>query len=59
MITIAAVGVGLDIITWLTPHYVVWRLRLRLAHKLAITAVFAFGILSDAGVNQEVKLRLT
>lgn len=46
MITNAAVGVGLDIVTWLTPHYVVWSLQLRLAHKLAITVIFAFGILS-------------
>ncbi|KAF2629538.1 hypothetical protein BU25DRAFT_429826 [Macroventuria anomochaeta] len=42
----AVVGVGLDLITWITPHYVVWGLRLRRAHKLAITAIFAFGILT-------------
>lgn len=45
MITMAAVGVGLDLITWITPHCVVWSMRLRLAHKIAITAIFAFGIL--------------
>lgn len=48
MITIAAVGVGLDTIIWLAPHYVVWTLQLRLAYKLAITAIFAFGILSGS-----------
>lgn len=48
MITMAAVGVALDLITWIMPHYVVWGLHLRRAHKVAITALFAFGILSEA-----------
>jgi hypothetical protein len=58
MITIAAVGVGLDIVTWLAPHYVVWGLQLRLAHKFAITAIFAFGILSQ-GIHQKTRPILT
>lgn len=44
----AALGVALDLLTWTIPHCVVWRLRLRLAHKIAITAIFALGILCDA-----------
>jgi len=48
----------LDIATWLTPHYVVWALRLRLAHKLAITAIFAFGILSER-IHIEMRIVLT
>lgn len=44
--TVVAVGLGVDILTWTTPHYVVWGLQLRRAHKLAITAIFAIGILS-------------
>ena len=47
VIAIAATGVVLDAVTWMLPHYVVWRLQLRLAHKIAITAIFAFGLLSD------------
>ncbi|KAF2848888.1 hypothetical protein T440DRAFT_400458 [Plenodomus tracheiphilus IPT5] len=42
----ASLGVALDAVTWLLPHYVVWRLRLRLAHRIAITAIFAFGLIT-------------
>ncbi|KAF2036408.1 hypothetical protein EK21DRAFT_96328 [Setomelanomma holmii] len=41
-----ALGVALDGLTWLLPHCVVWRLQLRRAHKLAITTIFAFGVLN-------------
>ena len=55
----AAVGVGVDVTTWITPHYVVWGLRLRLAHKLAITVIFAFGILFDTTPDNVLALVLT
>lgn len=45
---IVAVGLVVDILTWAMPHYVVWGMQLRLAHKLAITAIFAIGTLSGA-----------
>jgi hypothetical protein len=45
-IAIAACGLALDVHTWTLPHCVVWRLQLRLAHKVAITAIFAFSLLS-------------
>lgn len=48
VMVVAALGVGIDALTWVLPHYVVWRkLKLRLAHKLAITTIFAFGSLCD------------
>ncbi|KAF1938906.1 hypothetical protein EJ02DRAFT_446549 [Clathrospora elynae] len=37
-------GVAVDGISWLLPHYVVWRLKLRKSHKIAITVIFAFGL---------------
>jgi hypothetical protein len=43
----AACGLALDVLTWTLPHCVVWRLQLRLAHKVAITVIFAFGSLSE------------
>ncbi|KAF1917085.1 hypothetical protein BDU57DRAFT_448159, partial [Ampelomyces quisqualis] len=43
---VAAIGVALDAFTWMLPHYVVWRLQLRPAHKMAITAIFALGLLN-------------
>jgi hypothetical protein len=35
----------MDAVTWLLPHFVVWDLQLRIAHKIAITVIFAFGLL--------------
>jgi hypothetical protein len=35
----------LDIEIWLLPHFVVWKLQLRLAHKIAISVIFALGLL--------------
>lgn len=49
------VGIGLDLITWVTPHYVVWGLHVRLAHKVAISAIFAFGILYDQSLGCDGK----
>ncbi|KAH7075457.1 hypothetical protein BKA63DRAFT_297721 [Paraphoma chrysanthemicola] len=46
VVTMAAAGVALDAVIWLLPHCVVWRLQLRRAHKLAITGIFAFGVLN-------------
>lgn len=51
LVTMAAVGVALDLLTWITPHYVVWHLQLRRAHKLAITVIFAFGILFENTID--------
>lgn len=46
LITLVAVSIGIDVVTWTTPHHVVWGLQLRRAHKLAITAIFAIGVTS-------------
>jgi hypothetical protein len=45
VVTIAIVGVILDAVTWYLPHQVVWNLRLRLSHKMAVSLIFAFGLL--------------
>lgn len=45
ILAMATLGVAMDALTWLLPHYVVWRLQLPLAHRLAITAIFAFGLM--------------
>jgi hypothetical protein len=45
VITVAACGLALDALSWTLPHCVIWRLQLRLAHKTAITAIFALSLL--------------
>lgn len=45
VIVMASLGVALDALTWLLPYHVVWRLQLRLAHRIAITVIFAFGLM--------------
>jgi len=45
IVVMASVGLAMDALTWLLPHYVVWRLQLPLVHRLAITAIFAFGLM--------------
>ncbi|KAF2116503.1 hypothetical protein BDV96DRAFT_27547 [Lophiotrema nucula] len=45
-ILVTAWGLVNDGIIWSLPHFVVWRLRLRLAHKIAITAIFALAFLN-------------
>ncbi|PSN69061.1 hypothetical protein BS50DRAFT_632876 [Corynespora cassiicola Philippines] len=45
-ISMAALGIMLDLVIWTLPHFVVWKLNLRLVHKLAITAIFALGLLN-------------
>ncbi|KAF2829692.1 hypothetical protein CC86DRAFT_285144 [Ophiobolus disseminans] len=42
----AALGVLLDGLTWMLPHRVVWKLQLRHSHKIAISAIFAIGLLN-------------
>jgi hypothetical protein len=37
----------IDSVIWSLPHFIVWRLRLRRAHKIAISAIFALGLLCD------------
>lgn len=44
-IVMAAWGLVIDAVTWSLPHFVVWRLHLRRAHKIALTAIFALGLL--------------
>lgn len=44
-IYISASGLVLDAIIWLLPHPVVWKLQLRRVHKIAITSMFALGLL--------------
>lgn len=46
-IVMAAWGLVLDSAIWLLPHFVIWTLQLRLAHKVAITTIFAFSLLYD------------
>jgi hypothetical protein len=45
VVAIAGIGLALDALTWILPHYVVWGLQLRLSHRIAITFIFAFGLL--------------
>ncbi|KAF2263398.1 hypothetical protein CC78DRAFT_534010 [Lojkania enalia] len=40
-----ASGMVVDGVTWSLPHFVVWRLRLPLVHKMAITTIFFLGLL--------------
>ena len=47
IIALAGFGLIIDGVTWIMPHWVVWKLQLRPAHKLAITSIFALGILCD------------
>ena len=47
VICIAVLGVVLDAVIWCLPHYVVWHLKLRLSHKVAVSVIFAFGLLYD------------
>jgi len=46
IVVMASVGLAMDALTWLLSHYVVWRLQLPLVHRLAITAIFAFGLIT-------------
>ncbi|KAK1913329.1 hypothetical protein P3342_005265 [Pyrenophora teres f. teres] len=46
LVAIAATGVALDCLVWYLPHHVVWKLRLRIAHRVAVSAVFAFRLLN-------------
>ena len=47
VLAVAIFGLIIDGVTWSMPHFVVWKLKLRLAHKLAITSIFALGILCE------------
>jgi hypothetical protein len=55
VVTIAILGVVLDAITWYLPHHVVWNLRLRLSHKLAVSLIFAFGLLYEAPTSTFIR----
>ncbi|ORX96022.1 hypothetical protein BCR34DRAFT_549469 [Clohesyomyces aquaticus] len=39
-------GIAIDGVTWTLPHFVVWSLQLRRLHRLAISFIFALGILN-------------
>lgn len=45
-IAMAAAGLVLDGVIFSLPHFVVWRLQLRKAHKIAMSSVFALGVLN-------------
>ena len=53
-----ACGMAIDLAIWSLPHFVVWKLQLRRAHKVAITIIFALGILyfSNPLINKGSKL---
>jgi hypothetical protein len=57
-VSIAVLGVVLDALIWCLPHYVVWHLRLRLSHKVAVSAMFAFGLLCDQASSVLVKANM-
>ncbi|KAF2689526.1 hypothetical protein K458DRAFT_384164 [Lentithecium fluviatile CBS 122367] len=42
----ATFGLVLDGVIWSLPHFVVWKLQLRRAHQIAITVIFALGLLN-------------
>jgi hypothetical protein len=50
------VGVALDGCAWMMPHWIVWKLQLGLAHKVAITAIFALGLLYST-MSSNVRIR--
>ncbi|KAF2447308.1 hypothetical protein P171DRAFT_334333, partial [Karstenula rhodostoma CBS 690.94] len=39
-------GMVVDSVIWSLPHFVVWQLQLRRAHKIAISCIFALGLLN-------------
>ncbi|KAF2798922.1 hypothetical protein K505DRAFT_87850 [Melanomma pulvis-pyrius CBS 109.77] len=47
IISLAGCGLIIDGVTWIMPHFVLWTLQLRRAHKIAITSIFALGILCE------------
>jgi hypothetical protein len=47
ILALAALGLGIDGVIWIMPHRFVWKLQLRLAHKIAITSIFTLGLLCD------------
>jgi hypothetical protein len=51
VVAIVSLGVVLDALIWCLPHYVVWHLNLRLSHKLAVSVMFAFGLLCDRSTS--------
>jgi hypothetical protein len=59
VVSIAILSVLLDALVWYLPHHVVWNLQLRLSHKLAISAIFAFGLLCDAPCKHMCQSQLT
>ncbi|KAF2201333.1 hypothetical protein GQ43DRAFT_440664, partial [Delitschia confertaspora ATCC 74209] len=63
-IIVVSLGVLIDAVIWSLPHFVVWKLRLRRAHKMALTALFSLGILyeeqdPETGRVMEAKMLLT
>ncbi|KAF2712755.1 hypothetical protein K504DRAFT_211565 [Pleomassaria siparia CBS 279.74] len=46
-IALAIFGLIIDGVTWIMPHFVVWGLQLRKAHKIAITSIFALGLMCE------------
>jgi hypothetical protein len=59
VIAIAGVGVALDALIWTLPHRVIWRLQLRISHKVAITVIFAFGLLCNDSHTADMYTLLT
>lgn len=45
MIALTVCSLVMDGFIWSLPHFVVWKLQLRTAHKAAITVLFALGLL--------------
>ena len=46
-IFMATFGLVLDAVIWSWPHFVVWKLQLRRTHKIAISVIFALGLLCE------------
>jgi hypothetical protein len=59
VVGVAALGIVFDGFVWCQPHYVVWRLQLCLPDKIAISAIFAFGLLCGDTYKCSFLLMLT
>ncbi|KAF2745886.1 hypothetical protein M011DRAFT_405696 [Sporormia fimetaria CBS 119925] len=55
---LAIFGLFIDLAIWSLPHFVIWRLQLRVAHKVAISLLFGLGILIlIMGILHSISLR--
>jgi hypothetical protein len=59
VVAVATLGIVFDGFIWCQPHYVLWRLQLCLPDKVAISGIFAFGLLCENMCKCSFLLMLT